>query len=84
MEFLPNSSIRENHGWKEPKHPIYKEDNPCWEGDNHTPKAGSWMVAFHVVTREPAIALVHINISYGDEPLHQRLMMIEIKSPSLS
>ena len=31
-----------------------------------------------------AMPIVHINISYGDEPLHQRLMMIESKSPSMS
>ena len=37
-----------------------------------------------LVTGEPAIVLAHINISYGDEPMHQRLMMIESKSPSLS
>ena len=84
MEFLSNPTIRENEGWKEPENAIEEEEDPCGNGHNRTPETRSWMIPFHVATGEPAMVLVHINISYGDEPLHHRLMIIESRSSSMS
>ncbi len=83
MELLTNASVRKNHCGEKAQHSVDNEYGPSGKRHYQTPESGSGMVPLHVVTGEPAMVLVPINISFGDEPLNQRLMMIESKSPSL-
>jgi hypothetical protein len=83
MELLANAPVRENDCGEKAQHSVDDEHGPRGKCHNQTPESGSGMVPLHVVTGEPAMVLVPINISFGDEPLNQRLMMIESKSPSL-
>ena len=83
MKLLANAPVRKNDCGEKAQHSVDDEYGPCGKCHNQTPESGSGMVPLHVVTGEPAMVLVPINISFGDEPLNQRLMMIESKSPSL-